>query len=297
RVRWKHPLVDGAFDPGRMALGNDEVNGLQLYQPDRSGQGGQHLLARLGPAGLDYVVVQSPAGLTVLDPARGEPLWGRADVIAEADVFGDDQHLYLSGGTTGSAATRALRVYDGVGERVPDFAAVLAGKLQVLGPQLLVKEGQGGGLILRLYDIRSGKDVWRLEGPANALVLQSHVPHLAGKVDPDGKVTVIDLRSHREVLRSALDPAHLKEVQDVHLLADGQRFYLACRRPTDPKAHLADVSDGAQGMHSVGVNGWVYAFDRASGEALWWNEVKNQSLLLEQFEELPIVLFVAALSR
>jgi hypothetical protein len=111
-------------------------------------------------------------------------------------------------------------------------------------------------------------------------------------------VTVIDLRSRREVLRSALDSAHLKDVQEVHLLADGQRFYLACRRPTDPKSRLSgDPWAAAQGMNSAWVNGWVYAFDRAGGEAKWWNEVKNQMLLLEQFEELPIVLFVAGLNR
>jgi hypothetical protein len=300
RVVWKRPLLDGPFDPTRMTLGNDDVYGLQLYLADRSGQGGQRLVARMGPAGPGYVVLQMPAGLTVLDPAHGEPLWARADVAPDADVFGDDQHLYLSAGATGgpATATRAVRTYDGVGERVPDFAAALGGKVRALGRQLLVKEGEGGGLILRLYDIRTGKDVWRLEGPANALVLNSHVPYLAGKVDPDGKVTVVDLRSRREVLRSALDPAHLKDVQEVHLLADGKRFYLACRRPTDAKAHLSgDPSGGAQGMNSVGVNGWVYAFDRTNGDALWWNEVRNQALLLEQFEELPIVLFVAALTR
>jgi outer membrane protein assembly factor BamB len=300
RVVWKRPLLDGPYDPTRMVMGSDEVVGLQLYLADRSGQGGQRLVARMGPAGLGYVALQTPSGLTVLDPAHGEPLWARADVGADADVFGDDQHLYLSAGTAGgpATATRALRTYDGVGERVPDFAAALVGKMRALGQHLLVKGGEGGGLTLRLYDIRSGKDVWRLEGPANALVLNSHVPYLAGKVDPDGKVTVVDLRSRREVLRSALDPAHLKDVEEVHLLADGKRIYLACRRPTDAKAHLSgDPVGGAQGMTSVGVNGWVYAFDRANGESLWWNEVKNQALLLEQFEELPIVLFVAALNR
>jgi outer membrane protein assembly factor BamB/tetratricopeptide (TPR) repeat protein len=300
RILWKRPLADGSFDPTRMTLGSDETYGLQLYLVDRSGQGGQRLLARTGPAGLGYVVLQTPAGLTVLDPARGEPLWVRTDVIAETDVFGDDQQLYLAGGTTGGAATatRALRAYDGVAERVPDFAAALGGKLQALGPHLLVKGGEGDSLVLRLYDIRSGQDVWKLEGPANTLVLDSHVPHLAGKVDPDGKVTVVDLRSRREVLRAALDPAHLKDVQEVHLLADGQRIYLACRRPTDPKSRLSgDPWGAAQGMNSVWVNGWVYAFDRASGEAVWWNQVPNQMLLLEQFEELPIVLFVAGLNR
>jgi tetratricopeptide (TPR) repeat protein len=300
RVAWKRPLLEGPFDPTRMALGSDEQYGLQLSMADRSGQGGQRLLARVGSAGPGYVAVQTSAGLTVLDPVQGEPLWGRADVMADADVFGDDQHLYLAGAAIGgpATATRALRAGDGVAERVPDFAPALGSKIQALGHQLLVKDGQGGGVTLRLYDIPTGKDVWKLEGPANALVLESHVPNLAGKVDPDGKVTVVDLRHRREVLRSALDPAHLKDVQEVHLLADGQRIYLACRRPTDPKARLSgDPAGGAQGMNSAWVNGWVYAFDRANGEALWWNEVKNQQLLLEQFEDLPIVLFVAQLSR
>ena len=39
------------------------------------------------------------------------------------------------------------------------------------------------------------------------------------------------------------------------------------------------------------VNGMFYAFDRDSGAVTWTNRVLNQQLLLNRFEELPVVLF------
>ena len=45
-------------------------------------------------------------------------------------------------------------------------------------------------------------------------------------------------------------------------------------------------------LRFIPVNGMFYVFDRESGEVKTANRVMNQELLLNRFEELPVVLFM-----
>jgi hypothetical protein len=46
-------------------------------------------------------------------------------------------------------------------------------------------------------------------------------------------------------------------------------------------------------LRSARVNGTLYAFDRVSGKVRWFAEVPAQMMLLDQFEDLPVILFSA----
>jgi hypothetical protein len=46
-------------------------------------------------------------------------------------------------------------------------------------------------------------------------------------------------------------------------------------------------------MRCLNVNGTVYAFDRATGKTKWYNPIANQMLVLDQFKDLPILIFTA----
>jgi outer membrane protein assembly factor BamB/tetratricopeptide (TPR) repeat protein len=304
RVVWRRWLTDGPFLPDRMTVtpregDGDIARGLQLVSVDRFGRGETHVLGRLGAAGAGCVTLQTPAGLVALDPVRGETLWARGDVPADADSFGDDRHVYLV--ERGGSSTRALRNSDGVAVAdVPAFAELYPHKLQLLGRRLLLAD-DGDKVVLRLYDVPTGKDVWQQEGPKDALPLQFEDRYLAGVVQPDGKVEVVDLRTYKRVLQATVDPKHLERVKEAHLLQDGKRFYLAFRADPDPDPKKAkppgDPFPCVSGMRAVPVNGQVYAFDRATGDLCWFNQVDNQSLLVEQFADLPIVLFAGGLTR
>ena len=50
-------------------------------------------------------------------------------------------------------------------------------------------------------------------------------------------------------------------------------------------------------MRSIPVNGLVCAFRRDDGKLHWHAEVHNQQLVLEQFQDLPIVLFTARYNK
>ena len=46
-------------------------------------------------------------------------------------------------------------------------------------------------------------------------------------------------------------------------------------------------------MRSVPVNGYFYALDRQTGNVRWNNEVLHQQVVLEHFQEMPVVMFTA----
>jgi outer membrane protein assembly factor BamB/tetratricopeptide (TPR) repeat protein len=299
----------------RSLLGTSDLANASLLQMDNEGNldllnNNQRTIERIGhvgPVTAAYVCLKTRQGLVALDPVRGTELWTNNDVPRRAHVFGDDQMIYVlelrDDGTP--LAGRAYRGEDGSAVKVPDFAGIYQKRIRVLGGRLLTSEQEpNGNLVLRLYSIRTGKDLWKRSFPANSVVLKSEDAELAGAVEPDGKVTVVDLSTLREVLRTEVLADHVKKVNDGHVLQDRGDYYLILNRPPEaPAGGLPGVQAGpAQntfGLRCMPVNGWVYAFRRDTGEIHWrpWDPVLNQMLLLEQFQDSPVLLFTAKYNR
>src|SRR5207237_509631 len=118
-------------------------------------------------------------------------------------IFGDEQNVYLVDVGDGRASSaRAVRGRDGTAVDVPDFARAYQHRQRVLGNRLFVSENEPAGkLVVRLYDVAKGVDLWRKELPASAVVLRTEDRDLAGVIDTDGTVTGVDLKSCREVFQ------------------------------------------------------------------------------------------------
>jgi hypothetical protein len=114
----------------------------------------------------------------------------------------------------------------------------------------------------------------------------------------------VDLRSRQEVLVTRVDPKDLDKVDDVHLLRDDQHYFLACHKPQEAAAAnpfggmaTMGVWTNVNGMRWVMVNGKVYAFHRATGKLNWRTDVANQMLILDQFQDLPVMLFTSQFNK
>jgi tetratricopeptide (TPR) repeat protein len=296
RVRWSRTLADGPFDPGRMQIMVMQENQLGLMQVVAAGNP-QPLGGLLGPSGPDAVTVHTARGLLGLDPLTGEVLWSRDGLDTRFESFGDGEQIYLVNPTT--KTTRCVRTRDGAAVPVPDFFAPYKQKWQILGRQLLTQSvGERARVFLRLHDVPTGQVVWTQEAPEKSLVLQSPDPTLAGTVDPDGAVSVTDLRTRRRVLAANLDPAHLQGASGAMVLRDRSRFYVAVQRLPDRNAGVPDNPwPLVAGLDSVPVNGMVYAYDRATWKLLWYSRVPHQMLLLDSVEKGPVLLFAVGLRR
>jgi hypothetical protein len=274
------------------------LNGWPTLMQVVAGGNPQPVGGPLGPLAPDAVTVHLARGLLGLDPLTGETLWHREGLeLGFVESFGDGEHIYLANPTTKS--TRCVRAADGAAVAVPTFFAQFEHKRQILGRHLLSESpGERGGVRLRLHDVHTGEVVWTMEAPARSLLLQSPDPALTGTVEPDGVVSVVDLRTRRRVLAANLDPSHLRQATWAHVLRDGSRFYVAIVRPSDPRAGLSgDPWPLVRGLESGPVNGMVYAYDRATWKLLWYTRVPHQTLLLESAEKGPVLLFAAGLRR
>jgi hypothetical protein len=140
-------------------------------------------------------------------------------------------------------------------------------------------------------------------------MLQSEDPRLAGVVEPNGTVRIIDLQTQKELLKSPLaDPKHVAGAQSVALVSDPDHFYLAINGPADPnvlnvqmwlpgggrsEAGVQSNMAANSGLRSVPVNGVVYSFSRKTGKMHWYNHVKNQYMVVSMMDELPVVMFAS----
>ena len=298
---------------------NDQEGNPEFYfWNQQTGQQFRVTLGRIGAVQASYVAVLGHKGLEVRDPLRGSMLWKKHDVALNSHVFGDDQYLFLAeANESGSiGAGRTFRAGDGEALNVPDFSGAYQARVRVIGRQILAARHVNNLFTVRLYDILSGKDIWSKAFPLGSTILQTEDSNLAGVIDPNGTVTVLDAGTGKELLRSnvvqhRITAADVKGLREPLLLADSERFYIALNKPID----AARVGGGLlhnnfnNGTRCQTVNGWFLALHRhdgqrktQSGEIAWkkgdmaWHldmPMKNQMIVLEQFELSPVLLFSA----
>ncbi|MBL8795070.1 MAG: PQQ-binding-like beta-propeller repeat protein, partial [Planctomycetia bacterium] len=274
-----------------------EGNLTLLYQ-----DGWMQKLGQTGAVEASYVCLQTRNGLVALDPIKGTMLWTKSDVNASrTQIFGDEQYVYLvelNGDGAAASANRAVRATDGVTVPVPDFTEAFRNKLKVRGRTLLVKDELAGGATqLRLYDVPTGKDVWKQEFPANSTVLKCESGDIAGVVDPEGNVAVFDLNTRQEVFKAKVKKEDLDKLQEAWLLVDRDQYYVALNKTADPNLNNGIWMNVYHGMRTLTVNGSLYAFDGANGKTKWINPIQNQMLVLEQFKELPVLIFTSRYNK
>jgi outer membrane protein assembly factor BamB len=328
RVLWDYDLAAGGGGPVPVDPRNPRGVGIQgapipdprdgslwVVYPDNWAQ----RVGQAGPLRGQVICVQTRDALTALDPLSGRSLWSRSDVNTDVNLrnhlFADEEYVFVVEENNNGIPhpTRVFRAADGITVKAPDFAAVFQKRRQIFGRYILLSEsGPDNRTIVRLYDPLTGADVWKQSYAARSLVAGSEDPSLVGVVEPDGKFHVVDLRVRKEVMAGQLDKEdeaehlpHLRNVQSVHMLFDRQNFYFACQGQAPkgannnaPAGGLVVGNNGMlsgvmtqQGMRTMPVNGYFYAFERGSGEIAWNAKVENQFLILDQFGDSPLVLF------
>jgi outer membrane protein assembly factor BamB len=297
KVLWEKNLYGSGVSNNHSIM--QGANGPQILFPD----GYQLSLGQAGPVEPAYVCVRTREGLIAIDPLRGTVLWQRQDIPVRAEVFGDDQHVYCvelhADNSVGNS--HAFRAHDGVSEEVPEFGRLFARRTVVVGRKIFVQDRVVEGTRLRFYDVQTGKDLWKKVFSADAVGLKSDDPELAGVAEPKngGKITLINLRTMQEVLTARVEPKDLDKAQLIHLISDRDNYYIAIQKAFEMQANPWGMPNQnvVNGIRWTLVNGKIYAFDRGTGKLRWKNDVLNQTLILDQFRDMPIMLFTARYHR
>lgn len=300
RLLWERNLLGRDMPPPLFQIQQDKDGNLDLDIP---GLGQTERLAQLGPVTAGYVCLRSREGLMALDPVSGQELWVRTDVPRNLYLFGDQWAVYTAEvNESGLGVTRAYRGQDGAPLDVPPFAAAFARRVRIHEGRLLVTDSEpGGNLVVRLYDVRLGKDLWKQTFPPGTVVLSSEERNLTGVLQPNGRVSVIDLETCREVLRSDLGEVYAAGINDGLILQDATYFYIVLNSQPKLNPPLAQTTTlpNFAGLRHIKVNGHIFAFDKSTGELHWRTvePVLNQALLVDGFADLPFVLFSASYQK
>jgi outer membrane protein assembly factor BamB/tetratricopeptide (TPR) repeat protein len=261
-----------------------------------SNRNAREMVGQIGAVTATYVCLRTREGLVALDPLRGTVLWKKTDMSSDTQIFGDDEYVYLAEmrGDRSVASTRVVRGRDGASVKLSDFSIPFQHRQRILGGRLLVSEND----TLRLYDVRRGTDLWKKSLPPHSVVIRAEEPELVGMVEPDGKVTVVDLRTQQEVFHASVLPEHLEKVTEGLLLQDANQYYVILNRPCGQNVNVEGPWSNFYALRSANVSGTVYAFDRLTGALGWYfqvppkdSQVPAQALLLEEFKDLPMMVF------
>lgn len=325
RILWQHSLLNEKFTTMVQNVMPDNDGNLEMLVANQFGQLNRFRIGQVGAVEAFYVALVTQKGLVVLDPLRGTSLWSKMDVLPQTQVFGDDQHLFLvqenQGG--GAGVGRVLRAIDGAPVEVPDFGQVYQNRVRILGRHILAAANGKDGVTLRLYDIPTGKDLWSKSFASQATVLQTDDPDLTGVIESSGKVIVLDAASGKELLTTSalqdtakrIKAEDLKKLHEPLLLRDHERYYLALNNPVDSNQVAGGIigNNFSNGLRCAVVNGWFLAFHAGDGQRqvgdrtvtwkkgdLAWHSftpIRNQMVVLEQFRNLPVVLFSARFNQ
>ena len=275
-------------------------------------------LGRIGTAQATYVAVLDQKGLSAINPLSGVLLWRKPNVSIPSHVFGDEQHVFVAAANDSGefGVGRVLRASDGEAVKAPDFGAVYQARIRVIGRHILASQTTQADVTVRLYDILAGKDVWSKAFAAGSSVLQAEDRNITGIIEPNGLLTVLDAHTGKVLVSSSLVQGRItlpdvKGLREPLLLQDGEHFYVALNQPIDTSKVFAGLihPNFSNGTRCLQVNGWFAAVHRhdgkkgiGAGEIKWkkgdfaWHShtpLRNQMIVLEQFDELPILVFTA----
>lgn len=295
------------------AEGNPEF----MYWNQLNNQRFRVQIGRIGTVQSSYVAVLSQKGMTVVEPLTGKTMWKRNDVGLNSHVFGDDQYLFIADANEGGAVGvgRVFRANDGQIMQIPDFSAAFSNRVRVIDRQILSAQSSRNDFTLRLYDIVKGKDAWTKNFAANSFVLQTEDSAITGVIEPDGKLTVLDSRTGKELVATNIAIGGRVNVEDLRnlrnplLLQDSDRFYVALNRPVDfGKVNQGQIFNNFNNAtRCLPVNGWVVAVHKNDGQRkaqdrvitwkkgdLAWHSqtpIANQLLVVDNFDVSPALIF------
>ena len=268
----------------------------------------------LSLVGEDVVCLQGRRYLQVLDAETGEVRWQMKVMRNGLALSGGDRVVYVGaldpqamamgmGGmrasiplaglsrNAGPGGPQALRTLDGRPVEIPKLREVQQKSLHALGDDLLLATTTEKEVELRRYNPLTEQDRWKQTVRKGALVTLLDEERL-GYVEPAGKeikTATLGILDLADGTRQTLDVSEIdiKAKNELFVFTDREQIYLVVNRPGSIQNYYNEQ------LPYVRINGTVAAFDLASGQARWKQQVLGQNLLLERLEFSPVLLFVS----
>ena len=240
-------------------------------------------IGTLGPVANNYTCFIEHQKLVAVDPLTGQTLWSRGDVEPGSDLFGDEQFVFVVPPNSSEAV-----VLDALDGREIDRRSVPPGKnrMTAKGRHILAWEEASSRQTIRWFDPWLEETIWE-ESFSNARC--EILDHEALGVVDQERFVLFDLVDGRKLVDSPIETQ--ARMHEIFLVGSHDHYLLITNSPT-PNRNGVFIRAMPGGLNrNPLINGFVYGFDRHTGERLWTRRLERQGMLLDQPRELPIVCF------
>ncbi|MCO6459252.1 MAG: PQQ-binding-like beta-propeller repeat protein [Pirellulaceae bacterium] len=225
--------------------------------------------------------------LVAVDPLDGTLLWSREGFSDGCDLVTDGERLLVTPPRQSEA--RVLNVLDGrelTAVAVPDRQQ----RLTVRGHQMLVWDTEPAQCRVRLVDPLAGRDVWEVK------FAEKSQPAVVGGeellvVEPNGRLVLLEIAGGQQAWETSV-PGLTAVDELIARRSDDQYLLIINTPPQADQPPAGRVVAFRAGAGIVEVSGLVAGVQRDSGKLLWSREIRDQSVDLNQPEEVPVLAFV-----
>jgi outer membrane protein assembly factor BamB len=250
----------------------------------------------LAVANPEYVCVYGHRSISVLDALTGEVRWKHNGVEPRTKVYGSDSVVYVVPPERKRAI--ALRAIDGKRLDVERVGDVITQSISISAKGLVLVESTSAespptagsaNITVRLYDPFARRQHWSRVYPRRTGLSLLDEQHLLA-LRPSGEIELVDLEhGGTRTIGETISEADRAPASPKYVVNDDDRIYLIINRQRRNRHRNRNTY--ATSLPSVRVNGLMLAFDRHSGKQLWKQSFSEQSLVLEQLNESPVLVF------
>lgn len=291
-IRWRQSLLPGVTNntvgyrqirPQPVTFGWTLARQVATSQPD-------HVIGDVVCLSPNSVCFARQRDVLCLDPLTGETLWERSQMDSGAELFGDDELLFVVPPRSDTATV--IRVADGhiLGQRKVDR---MDNRWATRGRIVLSCKQDGREFLVRLFDAWSEETLWTERftfGSRGALVGRDAMVMM----QPDGRMVIRALEDGREIVDRQVAPE--TKLMNIFALGSSKQIFVQMDTIIDAKDALpaTNVQPAPGGEWSRLVTGRLYAFDRATGQPSWQSPayISQHGLPLDQPTELPLLVYL-----
>ncbi len=303
-ILWRQDTLSPGSDSRSKSLKSPRRNERRPWEDEAKTQQQLPLLiSRIGPITDGGVTFVRNRNLVSVDPITGEVLWFRKGYKREAELFGDREFVMV-----------LYEIEEKNKEVKYELQILSAMDGRLLGTRMISKEMQRWTTVgrhiliwrkvvddnsdkerweLALYDPWTEKDVWShpISGDTKGDLVGLDAVALYDKAE--GRFVVLDIFSGERLLDEPLEvDMHIK---GVYVVRSEEIYMLVTNRGAQyPRNNKTpQIQPMPQGTGSAFVSGNIYAFDRATGKALWDRPaiLEQWGLALQQPVDLPVLVF------
>jgi len=225
-----------------------------------------------------YICVRGTRSLSVHDTISGELLWKHDSIPQKSQILCTHDVVFIKSANNNIQAHRFL---DGKPLSTADIQSSLTHAIATVDDKLITIDSKQ----VQAFHPLTNQIAWTHKLPNSKVHWQLINDNQLVIILPDGQLQQIELSSG-QIRNVGQVPQNLMNNQrQLYTIADNQRMYVIVNNSTSGNFYQEQLV-------SIRIRGYLLAFDTDEQKQLWQQKVSEQYLVVEQFANMPVLLFV-----